>query len=421
MNRREFIRNLGYTSAGAAVLAACPWLGAAAKDSVGLGERLNVGIIGPGSRGQFLMRWFVQNPKANIVALCDDYEPSLAKALEMAPSAQTYSDYRKLLERDDIQAVVIATPPHLHAKMTLDAFEAGKHVLVEKSMSIYLDEALAMYQAHKRTGKVMFVGQQRLFSPLYIKMIQDLHTGDFGRVQAIRMHWDRNANWRRPVPSPELERKINWRLYKEYSRGIMTELACHQLQVGNWAMRSIPNRIMGRGAIVARNDGREVYDNVTAVYEYDNGVPMSFFSTHSNKFYGMEEQILCEKGTIEPERGKFYYESIPPAPAFLRMVNKAENDLFDSIPFAGTSWAPETANTNKGEYIMGKRARVDGTSLMIDTFIDASISGEIIPGVAEEGYYSTMLSLLGHQAMEERRVIDFPDKYKLDYLNHKKQ
>jgi len=129
----------------------------------------------------------------------------------------------------------------------------------------------------------------------------------------------------------------------------MTELACHQLQIGTWAMRQIPDKVMGHGAITFWKEKREVYDNVSCIYMFDNGVKMNYDSVLSSKFYGLEEQIMCNKGTVEPEKSKYYFEEIPPAPAFLQLVNDMENAMFSSLPFAGTSWVPETANQNKGQ------------------------------------------------------------------------
>ncbi len=124
-------------------------------------------------------------------------------------------------------------------------------------------------------------------------------------------------------------------------------------------------------------------------------------------------------GTVEPEKGKYYFESVAPAPAFLQMVNDWENKVFDSLPFAGTSWAPETANENKGEFIIGERPKSDGTSLLLEAFVEAVITQKQPKNIAEEGYYASMLCLLGHQAMEEeKRTLYFPDEYKIDYLNH---
>ena len=104
----------------------------------------------------------------------------------------------------------------------------------------------------------------------------------------------------------------------------MTELACHQLQIGSWALRKIPEKVMGHGAITYWKDGRDVYDNVSCVYVFDDGVKMTFDSVISNKFYGLEEQIMGNLGTVEPEKGKYYFESVAPAPAFLQMVNDWE-------------------------------------------------------------------------------------------------
>ena len=125
---------------------------------------------------------------------------------------------------------------------------------------------------------------------------------------------------------------------------------------------------MGHGAITYWKDGREVYDNVSCLYVFDDGVKMTFDSVISNQFYGLEEQIMGNLGTVEPEKGKYYFESIPPAPGFLQMINDWENKLFDTLPFAGTSWAPETANENKGELILGERPKSDGTSLLLEGF-----------------------------------------------------
>ena len=133
---------------------------------------------------------------------------------------------------------------------------------------------------------------------------------------------------------------------------------------------------------------------------------------------GLEEKILGSKGTVEPEKGKYYFEETKPAAAFVRLINDIEHDMFDAVPFAGTSWEPESANENKGEYILGKSPKEDGTSLMLDAFIEAVITKKQPARVTEEAYYSSALSLLGHQALEEQRIVTFPDEYKLNYLNH---
>ena len=361
---------------------------------------------------------FAKNPKAEIAALCDIYQPSLDKALELAPNAKVYRDYRALLDDTTIDAVLVTTPLDRHYQMAMDVLDAGKHLFCEKALCYTIPECYEVYQKFKSGNRVFFIGQQRLFDPRYIKVMSMVHDGVFGEINVIRAYWYRNNDWRRPVPSPELERLINWRLYREHSKGLMTELACHQLQTGTWALKRIPDRVMGHGALTYWKDGREVDDNVTCIYIFDNGVKMTYDSVISNKFYGLEEKILGKKGTVEPEKGKFYFEEVEPAPAFMRLVSDIENTLFDAVPFAGTSWEPESADANTGYYILGKSPKTDGTSLMLDAFVEAVITGKQPKGIAEEAYYASTLCLLGYQAMEEGGMLSFPDAYKLNYLNH---
>ncbi len=333
ISRREFLKNIGMTGAGV-LLAASPWLSAFSEAVNTSNEKCRLGVIGPGSRGRFLMSFLVQNPKVDIVALCDIYQPSIDEALKLAPKAKVYGDYRELLENNNIDAILVATPLSSHCKIVMDAFDAGKHVFCEKTIGFTMEECFRMYNKHRSTGKIFFTGQQRLFDPRYIKAMEMIHAGTFGEINAIRTFWYRNGDWRRPVPSANLERQINWRLYKEYSKG------------------------------------------------------------------------------------KYYFESIPPAPGFLQMINDWENKLFDTLPFAGTSWAPETANENKGELILGERPKSDGTSLLLEAFVEAVITRKQPARIAEEGYYASMLCLLGHQALQEEKTLYFPDEYKINYLNH---
>jgi len=418
IDRRQFLKNMGLISGGV-LLATSPWFSAFSEQKHTVGSVARIGIIGPGSRGQFLMSFLAQNPKVEIVAVADIYKPSIDAALRIAPKAKAYTDYRKLLEDKNIDAVVIATPLDKNYKKTLDAFDAGKHVFCEKSIAYSMEETNDIYQKYQQSGKIFFVGQQRLFDPRYIHAIEKVHSGTFGDINGIRTFWHRNNDWRRPVPNENLDEFINWRLYKKHSKGIMTELACHQLQIGVWAMREIPNKVMGHGAITYWKERREVYDNVSCIYMFDNGVKMNYDSVLSNKFYGLEEQILCAKGTVEPEKSKYYFEEIAPAPAFLQLVNDMENAMFGTLPFAGTSWVPETANSNDGYYLLDKKPEGDGTSLMLEAFAEAVITQKQPPLIAEEGYYASQLSLLGHQAMEDERTMVFPDKFKINYLNHK--
>ena len=307
LSRREFLKECGLLAGATAVATSFPWMTALSEENQKAtdGEKLRVAVIGPGSRGRYHLNFLVRNPKVEVTWLCDVYQPSLDKALAIAPGAKTCKDYREVLDDPEVDAIYVVTPLDTHKQITVDAFEAGKHVFCEKSLSHNCADALEMYNAHLRTGKVFFVGQQRLYDPYYLEAIRMIEEGMFGPIEGIKTFWYRNADWRREVPSPELERLINWRLYREHSCGLMTELACHQVQLGTWIYKDIPETIMGSGAITFWKDGREVEDNVNVIYTYKDGRRVSFESIISNKFYGLEEQIMGHLGTVEPEKGKY--------------------------------------------------------------------------------------------------------------------
>lgn len=429
LSLRQFIKNMGYVTGGAAMLGTVPWLQSFTPDALKeiKNQKARIGLIGTGSRGIYHIHNLLKVPHAQIVALCDDYEPSLKAALQLCPDAKTYTDYRKLLESKDIDGVIISTPLNWHAPMVLDALAAGKHTFCEKSMALTMQECKDIYDAYLETDKVLYFGMQRLFDEKYIKALQMVHSGLIGDVVGMRCHWFRNHNWRRPVPSPELEKRINWRLYWASSAGLTTELATHQLEVSNWAMKKVPESVVGFGDVVYWKDGREVYDSVSLTYRYKSGVKTTYESLIANRFNGMEEQILGHKGTMELAKGQYFFEEVAPAPGILQLIHDIELKLFSAIPVAGASWVPETATKQKPNYVMSGMIHTtsggsmigadnDGSDHLISAFCQSVITGEKAKNIVEECYISTMLCLMGNQAMLEQRKVDFPEEYKIPYL-----
>ncbi|MBQ1957779.1 MAG: Gfo/Idh/MocA family oxidoreductase [Alistipes sp.] len=430
MNRKEFLSDCGKIGFAGVTLSLFPWLQSCsdkAKQEV-KGEKARIGIIGTGSRGCFHIKHLVQMPNVEVVALCDNYRPHLEDAAQYYPKAKLYDDYRRLLEQRDVEGVIIATPLYLHAPMTLDALSAGKRVFCEKSMGYTLDECLEVYNKRKETNGVLFIGQQRLFDPKYIKAMSMIHEGKIGDVVGVRNYWYRNNNWRRDVPSPELERHINWRLYSEYSRGLMTELACHQLQNGSWALGMLPEQVMGSGHLVhwLKEDKRDVYDCVSAIFTYPNGVNMTFESIISNKHFGMGEQILGTNGTIDLVTGMYYSdEPAPKGSGMHQLIAQIESGVMSNSVFAGTSWAAESSPLAPGVPIMTNvkvvtgestvGAEADGSRELLEAFIHATITGRQPEKVLEESYYATQFALLADKAMHENQILRLDEKYKIPY------
>ena len=430
MSRRSFLRSLGIMAGSAAVLSSAPWLSSCSDAKVAAtgDRRARIGLIGTGSRGQYHLHNLKAMPHAEVVALCDIYEPHLKEAHEIFPDAKTYTDYRALLDDKDVDGVIIVTPLGSHAPITLDALDAGKHVFCEKAMALTLDQCRQVYDKYTNCDNVLFYCMQRMYDEKYIKGVAMIKDGLIGDVVGMRCHWFRNADWRRECPSPELERLINWRLYRATSGGLMTELASHQLEVCSWVTGKMPSRIMGMGDIVYWKDGREVYDNVNVIYKYADGRTISYESLISNKYNGMEDQILGKDGTMNLATGLYYLENDTSRSGIKQLLSSVKESVFDVIPAAGPSWRPETADAyvphpildgpmhvNHGQSTIG--VSLDGSEAILSAFCDACITGERAKNVVEEAYASTVLCLLGNLAMEQGTTIDFPDEYKIPYMH----
>jgi len=429
LSLRQFLKNMGMIVGGGALMATAPWLSSCSPEKIAaIGkDKARVALIGTGSRGMYHIHNLKNIPFAEIAAVCDNYGPSLQQAIEACPGAKAYTDYHKLLEDRDIDGVIISTPLNWHAPIVLDALSAGKHVFCEKAMARTLDECKAIYDAYLHTDRALYFCMQRMYDEKYTKGMEMIHSGLIGEVVGMRCYWFRNADWRREVPSPELERKINWRLYKESSGGLMTELACHQLEICNWAAHRMPVEITGMGDIVYWKDGREVYDSVNVIYRYSDGKKINYESLISNKFNGMEDEILGSKGTMHLARGLYYLEEDHTQSGIKQLISQVKDKAFAAIPSAGPSWRPETKIEYVPHYIIGGDIHVnhgqsmigvdhDGSDVILAAFCQSCISGEKAEDVVEEAYCSTVLCLLGNQAMEEQRTLTFPDEYKIPYM-----
>ncbi|QDX26891.1 Gfo/Idh/MocA family oxidoreductase [Sphingomonas suaedae] len=408
LSRRRFLERLGGVAALGGLGAVAPWAAQAANIDAGGGD-VRIGIIGTGSRGRTLLQNLLKARGCRIVALCDDQAPHLAQAQKLMPQpAPGFADHRAMIDAGGLDAVVIATPLHVHAPQTFDALDAGLHVWCEKAMARTVADCRAMVARADTAGKLLQIGHQRLFNPTYLKAIKRVRAGEIGTVTQIRASWHRQTNWRKPVPvGSALEQRTNWRLYREFSGGLMTELGTHQIQIANWVLDDVPERVMGSGSICFWKDGRTVYDHVALIYEYAGGRKLIYTSLLNNRRYGCEEQIQGSKGTIEPELGRIYFENAPPPVAALR---KLEDDVAKGrkrpVPIGGRTWFPELPIVTPGESLGW--SDYDETTLQFEAFAASVRANKPLRGALREAFHASIASLLGEQAMDERRAIDWP-------------
>jgi predicted dehydrogenase len=413
MPRREFLQKLAVLVGTTAIFADLPWWSPlrAAPPGASPADRVRLAVIGTGSRGNRLLLNLLRTPGVEIAALCDDYEPNLQAALKNAGGTPpVFSDYRRVLEQPDIDGVVIATPLHLHAPICLAAFAAGKHVFCEKSLAYTFEECRAVARTARASGRVFQVGHQRLYSAEFLRAHELLRAGEIGPLTQIRAYWHRSSSWRRKAP-PELERRLNWRLYRDTSAGLMTELASHHLHAANWFLSAPPLSCVGYGSINFWKDGRELYDNVNVVYRYPDGVHVIYDSILSNRFHGQEIQLIGTRGTIELETGRIYAENPPPAPGIVQLVNQLEKGFFETIPLGGPSWVPDLKQDTKGRPLLSELSQDDGTALQLAAFANAVRTGAPIPGMIEHAYNTGIAALMGQFAMEQDREIAWPEEF----------
>jgi predicted dehydrogenase len=324
LGRRNFLRVLAGTPAIVALGAA-----AAARGPVP-GGPVRLGFIGVGGQGRALLD-SVPPTHSDVRALCDINPSSLERADKVLadnklPPARHYVEWKDMLEKEDIEGVVIAAPLWAHADITVGCLEAGKHVLCEKMMAWDVAGCERMRDTAQRTGKVLEIGYQRFYNPLYESAYNGIVlAGVLGDVYYSRLTWHRNANWRRKAepPSPDydpsrwgyptFDHLINWRLYNKYSQGLMAELGSHQVNIANWFFGAEPEKVLGVGGIYRFKD-REVPDHVYTTFGYPGGRTATFTSIESNAFDDYYEMFMGTKGTLILNRERealLFEEGVP--------------------------------------------------------------------------------------------------------------
>jgi myo-inositol 2-dehydrogenase/D-chiro-inositol 1-dehydrogenase len=237
--------------------------------------RLNTALIGVGNRGSYLLKTILEQPNAKVVAVCDIKRDRLDKAASTAAkdNPRTYSDWRKVLEEKDVQAVFIATPPYLHSEMAIAALKAGKHVYCEKPIGVTAGQVRDLIAAVKAPDRIFVPGQQLRSLKSLQTAIQKIHDGVIGDVMMI------DAQRHAPADIAHDGSSGDWYFDVSKSGGYLVEQSVHNLDLCNWVMGSHPTRAAGFGAILRyKNDppGRTAFDCGTLSYDYPKSLKLSF-------------------------------------------------------------------------------------------------------------------------------------------------
>lgn len=357
MKRKDFIRNSSGLLLGSVF---APSLMANVKKST----TINLGVIGTGARGQGIIKLLNTLSGINVIGASDTLPFRLEEGFDLIKSyknSKAYQDYRKLLDNKNIDGVIISTPLSTHDKIAIDSLDAQKHIYCEKTMAKGAAATASVVNKCKTSSKIFQTGHQFHSSRLYSQLVHMIAEGKVGKITSIEGQWNRNGNWRRTVPDPSFERQINWRMYREYSYGLLAELSSHQIDFANWILKDTPQKAIGMGGINYWKDGRETYDNTKVVYEYPEGVKATYTCLTSNAKDDYKIMIMGDKGTLTvfQDNAWFYPEG----------VYKSEYGEVDGVSGATKNWMQ-----GKGTLLNIKH--LDPTKQALIDFKDAIINNK---------------------------------------------
>lgn len=335
ITRREFNRRAGAGVAAAALISTGPFV----LSARGANERVTMGFIGVGGKGGHLIDVFKETRRADIAAVCDVYMPHLKSAREKTGGrAETYTDFRELLERKDLDAVAVATPDHWHAIPTVMACQAGLDVYVEKPLALTIGEGRKMVDAARAHQRVVQVGTQQRSGAHFQEAVKRVRDGELGKVTFCRawyhenlwpkgignppdenppsdLDWDR---WLGPAPMVPYNKNrciYNFRWFWDYSGGKMTDWGTHLIDIIHWGMGvDAPTAVSAFGGKLALEDNRETPDTQTVVYQYP-GFVLEFEHRAANThvidgrgygmaFHGTEGTLVINRDRYMIYRGR---------------------------------------------------------------------------------------------------------------------
>lgn len=263
------------------------------QQNISSNDRINAAVIGMGIMGNNNTNTALKVPGVQLVAACDLYSGRLARAKELhGNDLFVTNDYRKILDRKDIDAVIIATCDQWHARITKEALQKGKHVYCEKPMVHYISEGLGVIEAQKASNKIMQVGSQRVSSIVYAKAHELYKSGEIGKLNMVNAIYDRQdalGAWEYTMPTDESPETVDWeryiagmpkmpydakkffwwRNYKEFGTGVAGDLFVHLLSGTHVITDSKgPDAIFASGQLCYWKDGRNVPDVMTGILRY---------------------------------------------------------------------------------------------------------------------------------------------------------
>ena len=358
------------------------------------------GLIGYGEWGREIAAALGRIENAQLAAVADSFPTMLERARRATPAAAAHADYRALLEDTAIQAVFVATPTHQHREIVEAALQAGKHVYCEAPLAHTVADARAIADAAKAASSLVFqAGLPYRTEPQHRGVFQFIRSGAIGRASGARAQWHRKMSWRRASATPAREKELNWRLDRAVSTGLVGEVGIHQLDAAAWIFTGLPVAVSGQGQVMQWRDGREVADTVQAIFEYADGMRLTWHGSLANSFDGEYSLYYGRDGTVMMRDAKGWLFKEVDAP-LLGWEVYARKDRFyreegvalvaDATKLAAQGIDPTKDDPNVESPLF----------YALEEFIDNVLNGPFPPAAGyKQGYDATVLALRANEAV----------------------
>ncbi len=439
VTRREFVKSSSSFAAAMAMLGGIPLVAQQEKkEDAPAGATVKCAVIGCNVWGREILNMLARFPKAEVIAVCDHYEAALRRAKEAAPKAETYTDYTKVLENKEVQAVLVATPSHQHKEIVLAALKAGKHVYCEAPLAHSVEDAREIARAAREAMKSYFQAGLLLRSDPQRKfLLPFVRSGAMGQNVKTRAQWHKKTSWKRPAPTPERETELNWRLRKGSSAGLIGEVGIQQIDVMQWFLAKRPVSVTGFGGVLFWKDGREVEDTAQAVFQYEDGTSFSYEACLATSFDSEYEILYGSAAAIMLRGSKAWLFKEADSPLLGWEVYARKDQFFKETGIAlvaDASKATKTAIDNDDgmgdpPLFFAMNAFLANTELIanaVEDFIstfnpnDTKALKEYLTGIHKsklpaasyvEGYESTVISIKANEAVQKKGVVTFEKEW----------
>lgn len=409
--RRRFLGSAAFTASSYAAI-------------LGANERLRAALIGCGGRGRYVARFLREAPDTVFAAVCDVRAAQAQSAREWAGGdASAYSDFRRVLERKDVDAVLVATPDHWHANITILACEAGKHVYVEKPLAHNIREGRAMVEAARRHNRIVQVGTQHRSAPHYREVQEIVQSGKLGEVHFVRVwnYFNMLPDGIGRVPDSDVPEGTDWELYLgpapkrpynakrigpafrwfwDYAGGTITDFGVHRFDTVHQVMGAdTPSAVSASGGRYTLRDMGEMPDTLQVTWEYP-GFVLSYESSTLNahglggRSAGMKYYNMA--GDEDRPHGEAYYGT--------KGTLLADRIGYEIFPEPGKGLAPSRRNTT------------DATSIHAKHFADCVRGLAKTCADVETGHRGTAVAHLGNIAYKTGRKLRW-DGQKEQFVN----